>query len=255
MKHLTTIMDALRANLCDEAWTWVEDSLAKLDQSADVETDVSILSAMARRRAGSEPLGSLSPIETATGSVPIGSWPAGDLTRVLFVLKAITLHPDEAVDTVTAIFRYGDEAERGAIVRALSLFPAPESFKPLALEVGRANSLVLFSCLALDNPYPGACYTEQEFNQLVLKCLFLGLEVERVRALGTRANQELARMCEDYVDERLAANRSVPADIWLAIGPHATERGERLLLEHLSSDDPRHRHYAALAAKGREAQS
>lgn len=252
MNHLTTIMDALQAHLGDGAWTWVEGSLAKLDKSTDVANDLSMLSAMARRKTGSEPMVSASPIQTPAGPVPIGRWPSGDLTRVLFVLKGISLHADNAVDMVALVFRYGDETERGAIVRGLSLLPEPESFKPLALEVGRANSLALYSCLALDNPYPAACYTEQEFNQLVLKCLFLGLEVEEIYGLVARANPELARMCEDYVDERVAAGRSVPADIWLAIGPHATERGERLLHDHLDSDDPRHRHYAALAAKRRE---
>jgi hypothetical protein len=92
------------------------------------------------------------------------------------------------------------------------------------------------------------------FNQLVLKCLFNGLPVERIVGLTRRGNPELARMCEDYVGERLAAGRSVPADIWLALEPHASAAGIALILSYLDHDDPRHRRYAALALSRRQAE-
>ena len=145
------------------------------------------------------------------------------------------------------MYRNGDELERVAIVQALVLLPEPISLKPIALETGRSNSLRLYSALALKNPYINACYLEPEFNQVVLKSLFNGLPIEQIIGLRNRANKELSRMCEEYVDERRAAGRSVPCDIWLAIGVHASKYGEQLMLEFLNHEDPQHRCYTATA--------
>jgi hypothetical protein len=158
------------------------------------------------------------------------------------------------VEWVTALYQQGDESERMTVMQGLSLFPDGPALKPLALENGRVNSLPLFAALALANPYPAAYYSEPEFNQLVLKALFLGLGIATLSGLPQRANAELARMCEDYLDERLAAGRSLPADLWLALAPCASPRGEQRIIEYANHADPYHRYYAALALQQRQAQ-
>jgi hypothetical protein len=90
-------------------------------------------------------------------------------------------------------------------------------------------------------------YTEAEFNQLVLKGLFMDVGIQQIVGLRERANATLSRMCEDYCEERSAAGREFPPDIWLAIGPFPTERGESMLAEHLNHADTRHRYYAVHA--------
>ena len=107
------------------------------------------------------------------------------------------------------------------MLRGLALFPGGPALKSLALGAGRADSLLLFSALALDNPYPATYYAEQEFNQMVLKALFNRLSIERIEGLERRTGPDLARMCMDYIAERRAAGRDVPPDIWLALGPDA----------------------------------
>jgi hypothetical protein len=152
-------------------------------------------------------------LATADGPSNLRAWTVADAGRALLILDA--LHGD--IDVVTPLYRAGDEGERMSVTRALSLFGGGERWKPLALETGRVNSTTLFASLALDNPYPAARYTEQEFNQLVLKALFVGLPLARVVGLAARANAELSRMCEDYIGERTAAGRPVPEDIGLAL--------------------------------------
>ncbi len=152
------------------------------------------------------------------------------------------------------LFRDGDEGERVSLVRALCLTPEPSRLLQTALEAGRATSLRLYGALALDNPYPACCYPDHDFNGLVLKCLFTGLPVGRISGLAQRTNATLARMCEDYHDERVLANRAVPADIWLALVPYASRRGLDLALGALGADDPTHRYHAALALGARRAE-
>lgn len=173
-----------------------------------------MLSPVACRRLGKRALGVAGDVlETPDGPVCLSAWEVGDAGRAILVLDALASDGD----VVTPLYRAGDEAERISITRGLSLFGPGDALKPLALETGRANSGILFGSLALDNPYPAARYTECEFNQLVLKTLFVGLPIGRIVKLAARANAELSRMCEDYIDERTAAGRSVPADIRLAM--------------------------------------
>jgi hypothetical protein len=209
---------------------------------------------MARRQLGQARL-AMEPMTLATpaGDLDVSTWTAADAGRVVLLLEAARLQPARGVELVTHTYRQGDEVERTAVARGLSLFPDGAALKPLALDIGRTNSLPLFAALALANPYPAAYYSDHEFNQLVLKVAFMGLALEAIIGLSRRANPELSRMCEDYLDERIAANRPAPVDIWLALAPCASERGEQLLIEYAGHSDIRHRYYAALALLQRQA--
>jgi hypothetical protein len=121
----------------------------------------------------------------------------------------------EHVPLATEVFRKGDNAERVALLRALSLLPQPERFVPLAVEACRTHVLDVFAAIACDNPLPAAAFPELHFNQLVIKALFLELPLERVLGWRTRCNPELVRIAGDYEAERRAAGRIVPADIAL----------------------------------------
>lgn len=250
-KHLH---DAIRSVATEVGWHWLEQGIHKLKTSPALEDDLTLLSAMARRKLGQQSLGEMAaPVVTPAGGVTIGGWTVGDAGRILLLLEAVRRRPEQGAALVAAVYRYGDELERAAILRALVLFPDAAALKPLALEAGRVNSLVLYQALALDNPYPAAYYTEHEFNQLVLKAAFMSLPIERVVGLEQHANAELTRMCEDFAEERIAASRPVPVDLWLALSPCASPRGERLLLAAVRDEDPRQRYYAALALVRRQA--
>ncbi|MEM9058352.1 MAG: EboA domain-containing protein [Pseudomonadota bacterium] len=211
----------------------------------DLADTVSLHWAMARRRLGAEPLpgGHDEPLDDLDTS----RWSVGDAGRVVLLLDALEGAAEAALPLVRAVYRAGDEAERAALVRALALLQPPAAYRDIALEAGRANSLLLFGALAERNPYPAAVYTEPEFNQLVLKCIFTGISIANVVGLETRANAELARMAEDFHDERCAAGRPVPPDMWLAMAPHGSARARRLVFERLTHDDPAHRYFAAAA--------
>lgn len=234
---------------------WLQQSIQALQNSADPAQDASMFSAMARRQLGSEPLPPGSgAVSVGRYPLPLDGWILGDLGRVVLLLSVAANREDGGARFITAVFRMGDEQERAAIVRGLMLLPDPPALKSLALEVGRTNSVLLYRALANGNPYPASYFTEREFNQVVLKSLFIGVPVDLIVGLRERANAELSRMCEDYVEERLNAFRSVPPDIWLAVGPFASKRGKRQLLTYLDDEAPLHRYYAArgLASHARD---
>ncbi|MCP3868256.1 MAG: hypothetical protein GY703_09225 [Gammaproteobacteria bacterium] len=230
------------------AYDWLTDSLQTIGSSKLPLEALLKLSAMACRKMGtcSTPTGAEN-ILLDEKPLVVALWSIGDIARVLLLLESCERYPEQSRECAEALFRQGDEQERGAVMRGLMFLPAHETLKHLALEAGRCNSLTLFSAIALDNPYPEAVYSDHEFNQLVLKSLFTGLPIERIQGLIRRSNRKLSKMCEDYADERLAAQRSVPVDIWLAMGAFLSERGVQLLSRHLIHEELDHRYYAVLA--------
>ena len=110
---------------------------------------------------------------------------ASDLARAALLLAACSAIPaDDHVAIATEAFRKGDSAERVALLRALPLLPEPARFTALAVEACRTHVLEVFAAIACDNPFPSSYFSEPSFNQLVVKCLFLELPLERVHRLA-----------------------------------------------------------------------
>ncbi|HET6521402.1 MAG TPA: EboA domain-containing protein, partial [Geminicoccaceae bacterium] len=79
------------------------------------------------------------------------------------------------------------------------------------------NVLDVFEAIACDNPYPATHFPEANFNQMVVKALFVGTLLARVRGLADRDTPELRRMVGDFASERRAAGRPVPEDAGLVL--------------------------------------
>lgn len=149
-------------------------------------------------------------------------WTVDQVARTLLLLA---LPSDDAPAYCATLDRLFDDADIGELValyQALPLLPHPERHRARAAEGIRANMRPVFDAIALRNPYPAEQLEEPAFNQLVLKCLFVGAPLHEVYGLDTRVNATLARMLGDYAHERWAAGRAVPPELWRAVGPFAT---------------------------------
>ena len=228
---------------------WLNIGLDKLSASKDLSNDLLMLSATTRRNLGQAFLDpELEPICYPSEIVfSFHSWTYADAGRALFIMQAVMISGKAGQRMITDYFQQGDESEIAVITRLAALFDYAEELKPLMREVGRTNSMSLYAALAQYNPYPAIYYTEHEFNQLVLKALFMGISIDPVNNLNKRANIELSKMCEEYIKERVAATRSIPVDIWEAVGPYASAEGELLMIQHLNNEAPEHRYFVVKA--------
>jgi hypothetical protein len=137
-----------------------------------------------------------------------------DLARLALVLAAFErTPPSEHAATLDELYRTGEQREQQSILRTLIRYPEPARFTTLAVEACRTNSVLVFSAIANDNPFPAHHFPELSFNQLVLKAIFLGVPVARIQGLASRVNGELRRMLQDYASERRAAGRVLPEDV------------------------------------------
>lgn len=152
----------------------------------------------------------------AAGVAHPDAFSASDLARAALLLAACSALPAaEHVGLATEAFRKGDSAERVALLRALPVLPDPERFTELAIEACRTHVLEVFAAIACDNPFPSRYFPDPNFNQLVMKSMFVELPLERVVGWQARVSPELVRMARDFRAERTAAGRPVPSDIAL----------------------------------------
>ncbi|MCK9607068.1 MAG: EboA domain-containing protein [Methylomonas sp.] len=230
---------------------WLLSGQDKIKAKQDVVNDLLTWSAGARSTLGQERLNAnAEAISVAENRLmPIDQWSIADAGRALLILQAVMSAPEQHALIVRSYFEQGDESEVAIMVRIVNLFYDAESYKFQVREVGRTNSKPLYAALAQYNPYPARFYDDHEFNQLVLKALFIGVGIASIIGLSERANFELSKMCEDYIDERVAAGRSIPPDIWLALEPFASANGLGLIHQHLQHDTPEHRYFAVKALK------
>ena len=157
-------------------------------------------------------------LASAAPGVGFDKWTVVDAARALLLMTlAGATAEDTFAATSTQWYELGDSGEQQSWLRTLPLLPHPEQFLALAIDSCRTNIVPLFESIACDNPYPERYFPTPQFNQVVLKAMFVGLPLARVVGLSRRHNAELTRMASDFADERRAAGRPVPPDLPLAL--------------------------------------
>jgi hypothetical protein len=208
----------VRRQCAAPALDWLDRTLGAMTRPLDRGAFASAFAACGRRLGGA-PV-SVSESERAALAAARQPLPAGrplaDVGRLLLLARALAcLEPGEHAAFVDGMYRRGDTRERQAVLAALAALPSPARFVATAVEACRTNVVPEFEAIACDNPYPADHFSDLQFNQMVLKALFVGVPLARVVGLAERAGDELERMVEDFARERRAAGRPVPPDVAL----------------------------------------
>src|SRR5690606_24900169 len=105
----------------------------------------------------------------------------------------------------------------------------------------------VFEAVAHRNPYPREQFSEAQWNQMVVKALFIESRLWPIQGLDARRNPELAKMLVDYAAERRAAGRSISPELWRCVAPFASDVEVALLANLLQGGTEGERKGAALA--------
>jgi hypothetical protein len=210
-----TVELLLRKRLSPEAAAWFD---AALDDATSTDDEALVARwSGAGRRLGRMPLALDATEREGLPFLPEG-WGADECGRALLLLRALGARPVQRhLALVDDLYRTGEIRERQAVLRVLAALPEPESYLRLAVDSIRANVLTEIEAIACENPYPARHFSDEAFNQMVLKCLFNGVALARIIGLTQRRGPELARMVAAYAAERRAAGRSVPEDVALVL--------------------------------------
>jgi len=176
-----------------------------------------------------------------------GTWTLDQLVRTYFVLSYPVGDSSAYVKTLDLMYSTGEVGELVALYQALPLLPEPSLHVLRAAEGIRNNIKAVFCAVAHHNPYPSEQFSDDQWNQLVLKCLFIGVSLRPVIGVDERANEKLMAMLVDFAHERRAAHRPIPAELWRCVGPFADDRAITDLRLALTTGSPAERQAAALA--------
>lgn len=148
------------------------------------------------------------------GRAELASAPDWTVDEAARALLLAALPPERVAAEAEELYRYGDAAEKRAVLKALSLLPVGDAGVPLLRDAIRTNDTRLLA--AALGPYARHLDTAA-WRQAVLKCVFTGVPLAAVDGLDARADAELAGMLADLAQERRAAGRDLPADAaaWL----------------------------------------
>ena len=214
-----SLAEAVRAATTGEGWAWLTRSVDEIGSNPALAASCF---PAAGRRVGRDPLvghwglHGWEPAHPPPGG-PIFTWTVDDAARYL-LLDALG---DRAGDEIEALYRYGDSAERRAVLRWIGRRgerPAPAAALAIVEDALRTNDPRLVA--AALGPWAVRRLDSHAFRHAVLKCVFMGVPLAGVEGLAERADAELARMLAGYVAERRAAGRSVPDDVWPIIDRH-----------------------------------
>jgi hypothetical protein len=157
-------------------------------------------------------------LASAAPEYRFAGWTEYDAARAVLLLEVAASVPAETFARgATQCYELGDAREQQSWLKAVGLLPHPEQFLAVVVDACRTNILPVFESIACENPYPARYFPELNFNQMVLKALFVGVSLTRIVGLQARLNPRLSRMAADYAAERRAAGRLVPADLPLAL--------------------------------------
>lgn len=176
------------------------------------------------------------------------AWTVDQAARIRLVLAAAT-DGDNFVRRLDQLCATADVDELVAFYRGLPLYPHAQRHRARAAEGVRSNMKVVFEAVVHRNPYPAEQLSQDAWNQMVLKALFVGSALDPIVGLDRRANATLARMLGDYAHERWAAKRTVSPELWRCVGPFATGALLADVERVLDTGSPPERAAAALALR------
>ncbi|MCT8334863.1 EboA domain-containing protein [Leptospira sp. 85282-16] len=176
----------------------------------------------------------------------VDGWNLVRLTRVWLLLHLTPEPKEQFVKNIETLFDTAELNELVALYSALPVLPYPREWLPRATDAVRSNMGFVFDSIALSNPYPELYFSELAWNQLVLKTIFNGKPIHWIYGLDRRKNKELANAISDFIEERFAAGRKLPLQIWRLVAPFVDESKHPKLISLLNSNLQIEREVAAL---------
>jgi hypothetical protein len=128
----------------------------------------------------------------------------------LWLINKVTIQlskqePSVASDFVHSVFYKGDMHEQIATLQSFDLCtdgPASSNlFISIATDALRTNNVFVFSALAHCNRFPSFCFTEDQCGQMILKTLFMNLDVMQIYDLEKMLTPKIRTQIKAYEQE------------------------------------------------------
>lgn len=149
-------------------------------------------------------------------------WSLIEAVRILFNLTVI-YKTDNAEKVLSHAYQLPELNEQVAFLKGMLLYGGTEFFLNCAREAVRSNIRPLFAAIALFNPFPTDNFSEDEWNNMILKAVSWNYPLRDIYSAVTRDNIALAAMLYEYAKEQMGAKRPVSDDLWKYIDAYTNE--------------------------------
>lgn len=169
-----------------------------------------------------------------------------EIARIYLLSKVTEVGPEYFMPKVANIIQVADKNEHATFLKYLILLPNSENYLSVAVDAIRTNIVTVFDAIALNNPYPGQFFSDDQWNQMYLKAAFIERDLGKIMHIDERANKELSHIISDYAHERWAASREIEPRIWRPVGPFIDDRLLKDMTHLAKSDNAIENRVAAL---------
>ena len=221
---ITTLHHVLHRHLTPDANTWLDRQLGSIRSDFRARAFYLAFGACARHlgqdtvsftEADYSSLAAVYPNFSAT------DWTTDELGRILLMTA---LPVDRNREVLDDLFAAADYREAMALYRGLYFLDNAADFTGRAREGLRTNMTGVFDAIALDNPFPARYLSEDAWNQMVLKAMFMQRPMYRIYRIEDRKNAKLAAIFMDYAEERWSAHRPVSPELWRFVAGFVDDR-------------------------------
>ena len=158
-----------------------------------------------------------------------GGWRVDQLARIALMVAS---YRDDAsfAERLDRFCQTAEINELIALCLGFAIYPATAPIEPRAREAIRSGMKPVFEAVAHRNPYPCEVFAEGDWNQMVVKAVFIESPLWPIQGLDRRGNPRLARMLVALATERRAAGRPISGEVWRCIAPHMDAAAESALI-------------------------
>ncbi len=210
---MALLLSWLSGRLAPAAMTWLATEIERQGTAVD-ERRLAIALGLIGRKVGRTDL-SLTPEEDLAGHQLRAGWQPGlwgtdEAARVALLLATHGGDDTAFAARVDRLCTTAEVTEHVAYLKGFAVFPAGRLLHDRAREGVRSSIGPVFAAIACHNPYPFDYFDDAAWNQMVVKCVFVGAPLDAIVGLRERRNPEVVQMLRDLVAERHAAGRTVP---------------------------------------------
>lgn len=236
-----------------EKYLSLKNQLQQLENSYSVNKFIEIFSRVYQYNCDTKITGEdKEKLKNVMTNIEFNYWSLADFVRAAIVERIKFLSENEYLEAIEKVDRIADTSEQCSILKILAIAQYQEKLVHIARSCVRTNIPDVLAALCCGNPYPYEHFTTQEFNNMVLKAVFMNISIAKIHGLSQKTNAELSGMANQYIDEREAANRDFPCELWLIACPFSCVKDKARVYQYLQHPSPHHRYWVACALKNEE---
>ncbi|TCD03557.1 EboA domain-containing protein [Pedobacter psychroterrae] len=210
-------LQIIKKNLTAESLLWFENKTA-LVKSEEKSLQLNLTFSHLPKQTGKTPIHTdaqeAKEIAELLPGFSIADWTIDRLCRIWLLMQINSSDKEAYLKKINGLFSAAEMNEEVALYAALPFYAYPEEWIARCANGIRSNIGTVLEAIMYHNPFPAYYFTEASWNQLVLKAFFTEKDMSKISGLHERVNTALADTLNDYVQERMAAHRTVAPEIY-----------------------------------------